>query len=98
MSITSLSPKQLRQAADIQERILELQDQLNEILGGELSISAGTETPQARKTGRRKMSAEGRARIAAAQKARWAAIRGEAVSKATPAKTLVSPKGIFRQL
>jgi hypothetical protein len=37
MSITSLSPKQLRQAADLKERIDGLQDQLNEILGGEVS-------------------------------------------------------------
>jgi hypothetical protein len=37
MSITSLSPQQLRQAADLKERIDRLQDQLNAILGGEVS-------------------------------------------------------------
>jgi hypothetical protein len=92
MSITNLSPKQLRQAADLKERIDGLQAKLNEILGSELFISTANGTPQAPKTGRRKMSAEGRARISAAQKARWAAIRGESGSKAAPAKTQVKPK------
>jgi hypothetical protein len=92
MSITSLSPQQLRQAADLQERILELESELSEILGGEIPIPVSAETLQAPKRGRRKMSAKGRARIAAAQKARWAAKRSEAVSKATPAKTVVKPK------
>jgi hypothetical protein len=39
MSITSLSPQQLRQAADLKERIDRLQDQLNAILGGEVSTT-----------------------------------------------------------
>jgi hypothetical protein len=81
MSITSLSPQQLRQAADLQERILELQNQLNEILGGEVQSSTATETPQAPKNGRRKVSAQARARMAAAQKARRAKERGESASE-----------------
>jgi hypothetical protein len=83
MDITNLSPRQLRQAADLQERILELRNHLGEILGGEIPVPFATETPQAPKKGRRKMSAEGRARIAAAQRARWAAKRAEAKPKAT---------------
>jgi hypothetical protein len=81
MSITTLSPHQLRQAADLKERIDALQDQLSDILAGKVSAPVVRETPPAPKTGRRKMSAEGRARIAAAQRARWAARRGEAKLK-----------------
>ncbi|MGA2661394.1 MAG: hypothetical protein ABSH34_28260 [Verrucomicrobiota bacterium] len=36
MSITSLTPPQLRQAADIQEQIEALEQQLNAILGGDI--------------------------------------------------------------
>ncbi len=85
MNITTLTPQQLRNAADLQEKILGLQDQLNELLGGEVSAPAQatmTEAPQGPSNGRRKkrrkVSAEGRANIAAAQRARWAARRGEA--------------------
>jgi hypothetical protein len=78
MSITSLSPQQLRQAADLKEKIDGLQVQLNEILGSEVSPLITTQGP---KKGRRKISAEGRARIAAAQKARWAKVRSESGSK-----------------
>jgi hypothetical protein len=93
MSITSLSPQQLRKAADFQERILELQNQLSEILGGELSISAATEAPQAPKKGRRKMTAAWRKALSLAQKARWAAKRGEGPIKTTPATaSQVKPK------
>ena len=43
--------------------------------------------------GRRKVSAEGRARMAAAQKARWGAKRGESLSKTAPATvSQVKPK------
>ena len=66
-SITSLSPAQLRQAADIQERIQSLQGQLHSLLGG----GSGAAAP-----GQRKISAAGRARIAAAARARWAKIKG----------------------
>jgi hypothetical protein len=83
MDITTLSPQLLRQAAALQERILELQNRLTEILGGEIPVPFVIETPQAPKNGRRKISAAGRARMAAAQKARWAAKRGEAEPKAT---------------
>jgi hypothetical protein len=81
MDITNLSAQQLRQAADLKEKIDGLQDQLNEILGGEGPTPAAAEIAQVSKTGRRKVSAEARARMAAAQKARWAAKRGEAAIK-----------------
>jgi hypothetical protein len=85
MSITSLSPQQLRRAANLQEKILELQAELNAILGGEVSAPIVRGTPQGPKNGRRKVSAEARSRMAAAQKARRAAERGESQSKETSA-------------
>jgi hypothetical protein len=68
-SLSSLSPAQLRQAADIQERIQSLQAKLNRLLG-EATLARAAYAP-----GRRKMSAAGRARIAAAARARWARLR-----------------------
>jgi hypothetical protein len=76
MNITALSPKQLRAAADLRENIDALQNELNELLGGE--VSAASEAPAGPKNGRRKrkkLSPEGRANISAAAKARWAARR-----------------------
>jgi hypothetical protein len=59
----SLSSQQLRRAADLKERIEALQSELSALLGG---------TPEPTPLRRRYMSAAGRARIAAAQRARWA--------------------------
>jgi hypothetical protein len=71
MSLTNLSSKELHRAANLKERIDELQSQLNALLG-----AATTEvTPPTHK--RRRMSAAGRARISAAAKARWAKLRRE---------------------
>ena len=75
----NITPTQLRKAADIQEKIQSLQEELGQILGG----PAETTTPEAPK--KRKVSAAGRARMRAAQKARWAKIKGTAPS-ATPAQ------------
>jgi hypothetical protein len=64
----SLSSAQLRQAADIRQKIEDLTSQLEAILGGSAqSVIIGKDG--------RKMTAEGRARIAAAQKLRWAKLR-----------------------
>jgi len=76
------TPQQLRKAADIQERIQSLQEELGQLLGGEVSTPAqATEAPKKKW----KMSAAGRARIAAAAKARWSRIKGTAPS-AKPVK------------
>jgi hypothetical protein len=64
-TILSLTSTQLRQAADLQERISELQQQLHALLTAD-SLSS----PRAKK--KFKMSAAARAKIGAAQKARWA--------------------------
>ena len=82
MNITDLTPSQLRNAADIQEKIQGLQKELNSILGGEIPIPA-TVNGEAPK---RKMSAAGSARIAAAANARWAKIRGKSGKPAKKSK------------
>ncbi len=69
-AISNLSPEQLRRAADIQERLLSLQNELNSILN--LPAISYSSAPGGKK---RNMSAAGRAAISAAAKARWAKFR-----------------------
>jgi|ERR1035437_2039396 hypothetical protein len=93
MNLTSLSPQQLRKAADIQEKIQSLQEQLGQLLGGDVSSPAQTiEAPK-----RRKVNAAGRARMRAAQLARWAKIKGtapEAAPAKKPKKRKMSAQGL----
>ena len=72
MNLTSLSAKQLRRAADIKEKIATLQSELEEYLGVVVSSVSNFLAPAKRKS---RMSAAGRARIIAAQKARWAKVK-----------------------
>jgi hypothetical protein len=86
-TITSLSVAQLKQAIAIKEQIEGLQAQLESITGGSAVIPS--ETP-----GRRVMSASAKARIAAAQRRRWAKIRSgnaEPSSSKSAARRKVSP-------
>jgi hypothetical protein len=69
-SLMALSAQQLRRAAGIKEKIQALENELNQII--RLSDSLGDDTTPKLK---RKMSAAGRARIAAAQRARWAKVK-----------------------
>lgn len=69
-AITNLSPQQLRQAADIQERIVELQHELSQLLGS--APENGFEVP----AGRKKLSAQGLANIRAGARRRWARFHG----------------------
>jgi len=71
MSIFHLTPSQLRRAAQVKEQIAELQNELIK-----LSSTVLTKTVTLVKTTRKKMSAAGIERIRAAQKARWAKIKG----------------------
>jgi hypothetical protein len=80
MNITSLTAQQLRKAADLIEKIGSLEAQLAQFLGG--SSSASEAAPRKKS----KMSAAGRARIIAAQKARWAKVKA-GQKGAKPAKT-----------
>ena len=92
-TMINITPQQLRNAADIQEKIQSLQNELTEILGGEVSTPAeATEAPK-----RRKVSPAGKARMRAAQIARWAKIKGtapEAEPEEQPKKNKMSAKGI----
>lgn len=64
------SAQQLRRAADIKDKIQSLAKELEQILGSSTKpVSIGVPKK------RRKMSAAGRARIAAAAKARWAKVK-----------------------
>ena len=92
-SITNLTPGQLRQAANIQEKIQSLQKELGKLLGGEVSTPAQPAKAPKRKG---KLSAAGRAAIRAAQKARWAKIKGRvpSVKPAKKAKKKMSAQGL----
>ena len=83
----NLSSKQLRHAAHLKEKIAALETEL-----ASLSSGRGNGIPSpfiAGKPGKKKgMSAAGRARIAAAQKARWAKVKA-----AKPSKTAVKSPG-----
>src|SRR5258707_8464142 len=87
-SITTLSPKQLRRAADIQERIESLQKELSHILAV-TPQPAAVAAPK-----KRRMSAAGRARIAAAARARWARVKGTAGKRGPKAGRKVSAAAI----
>jgi hypothetical protein len=76
----NLSSKQLRKAATLKEKIQSLEKELGQILG-----SPNKAVAHAVPKKRRKMSAAGRARIIAAQKVRWAKVKGRK-SAAKPAK------------
>jgi len=85
-SITNLTPGQLRQAANIQEKIQALQKELGRILG------TTAETTPAKTRKRQKISGAGLANIRAAQKARWAAKRAQVQGMSTAAKPAEAPK------
>jgi hypothetical protein len=87
-NMTNVSASDLRKAASIKDKIEELQSELNKILGG--GDGTGVKRKYTKKTGgdvdkfkaahgeekpKRKMSAAGRAKIAAAAKARWAKVK-----------------------
>ncbi len=78
--IQSLNLSQLRKILAIKEEIENLKSQLNAIVGQGHSAGGEAPPPMESKPGkrRRKVSAEGRAHIAAAARARWARVKGEA--------------------
>ena len=72
----NLTVSQLKKAADVKERIDALNAELSAILGGESTVPFNTAPRRGRPPGKRGgMSAAGRARIAEAQRARWARIK-----------------------
>ena len=69
-TFTTLTPRQLRRAADVKERIDALEKELGQLLGALAPAPAATATRK-----RKKISAAGIARMRAAQRARWAAVK-----------------------
>jgi len=85
-TMINITPQQLRKAADLQEKIQSLQEELGQLLGASgLPETAATEAPR-----KYKFSAAGRARMRAAQKARWAKIKGTARKKKISAQGLAN--------
>jgi len=84
MNIINLTPSQLRQAADLQEKIAKLEKELAAILGSETQ-TAPISKPAKKKGG---MSAAGKARIAAAQKKRWAKVKASKTAAKSSAPKL----------
>jgi hypothetical protein len=79
--------EKLEEALNIRKQIGALQDKLNALVGNEVS-SAAAKLVTAVKKRTRTMSTEARERIAAAQRARWAKVKGTSAPSAasTPAK------------
>jgi len=95
------SIEQLKKAITISEQIQKLEAELAALFGANVNVSAPAKiATKVAKPGRKKrgLSAAGRARIAAAQKARWAKLRG-GVPKAAgkpKAKRVLSPEARAR--
>ena len=88
-SLQNLTVAQLRQVISIKEKIDELEAELAAVAGGGVAAAA-------QPRGRRGMSAAGRARIAAAQKARWAKVKGAKVEAAPKKRRKMSAAGRAR--
>jgi len=77
-TLQSLTVAQLQQVISIKEKIEAFEAELSAVTGGEAAAPAVTSVRRGRPPGPRGgMSAAGRAKIAAAQKARWAKVKGE---------------------
>jgi hypothetical protein len=83
ISVVNLSPRQLRRAADVKERIDALNDELARLLGSPVKTGDGA-IPRKKRT----VNRAARAKMRVAQKARWAKIKGAA----QPAKPSPKPK------
>jgi len=88
-AITHLTPHQLRQAADLQEKVLALQNELEKLLG------SGAYTPTAGGS-KRRLSAQGLANIRAGARKRWAKERSESANGVTKPKRRMSAAGRAR--
>ena len=86
-NLLSLTSTQLKRAADIKDKISTLEKELVSILGA--TIAASTAVPKKKS----KMSAAGRAKIAAAQKARWAKVKISTAKPVVKKKSTMSAAG-----
>jgi hypothetical protein len=91
----NISSQQLAKAASIKERIEALEQELEQVEGQGTGVSiSAPSVSRGRPAGKPGMSAEGKAHIIAAQKARWAKFRGEKPSKEV-ASSGAKPKRIM---
>ncbi len=92
-SLNSLSAQELRRAAGLKDKIQSLEKKLQQLLGSSTKAVA----PAGPKK-KRKMSAAGRAKIAAAARARWAKVRAgkPSVKPAQKAKRKMTAAGRAR--
>lgn len=72
VSFDQLTPKQLRQAAKIKERIESLQKELRGLLGESMAPAS---TARAAAKPKRRMSAAAKAKLSKAAKERWAKVK-----------------------
>jgi hypothetical protein len=84
--LSSLTGVQLRRAAELKDKIEALNEELDSILGTSAPVSS--QAPR-----KRGMSAAGRARIAAAQKARWA--KAKTAKSAKPAVKALAKRKVM---
>ena len=98
MNLITLTANQLRQAANIQEKIQFLQKDLNQILGATAETSPA-EVKDGRRKKKRGMSAAGRAAISAAAKARWAKLKETAPKRRLSAAGIANIRaGVARRM
>ena len=71
MKLEFISSANLRRAAEIKDKIEELESELSKILGHFVGNGSPAKV-RTQKSGKRRMSAAAKAKIAAAQRARWA--------------------------
>lgn len=87
-NLLDLSTSQINRIIAIKEQIEELQSQINSFVDdGEIPTPVASQAP-----GKRRMSAAARARIGAAQKARWAKVRRGHKASARPAAPVEKKK------
>jgi hypothetical protein len=85
--LMQLSSQQLQQALDLKQQIERLEAELHSLVSG-----GGAGSPRGRQ-GKRQLSEEARERIAAAQRARWAKVRGGSKSAGTNGAKVKSGSG-----
>jgi hypothetical protein len=92
-TFNDLSTSQLRQALDLSEQIDSLQEKLKSLLGGAAEPAPKTAAaPAASAKTRKGMSPATRAKMRAAQQARWAKIKGPGEESVKPAAAAPAKK------
>lgn len=81
------SVEQLKRALEVREQIEKLEQELSSILGNTASVSVSTAAPA--KKGKRIMTAEWKAKIAAAQTRRWARERAQKAATLNASKPAI---------